>query len=305
VRSATVRNELAEMSEMGYLDQPHTSAGRIPSDQGYRYFVDHMFIFESPDSRTQNQVAATVHQGEVLQVLLTETTAMLSRISRLMSAAVTVSDQKLLARSAMVTALGPESALLVLVLGNGHVQNRLLSCPPGLTLDELGRVNEVLSDLIRDRSLAQIAKLKLPEATGQMAYDKLATASIASLKQMARDLTRGKITVDGEEFLFAQPEFQRDPKALEAFFASVHSDDSVLSALQDPERSAVTIGGENTHDSLRPFSVIRQRFFIGSEEAGTIALIGPTRLDYTASIPLVDFTAQAISQTLTKLLKGS
>jgi heat-inducible transcriptional repressor len=174
-----------------------------------------------------------------------------------------------------------------------------------LTLDELGRVNEMLSDLIRDRSLAQIAKLKLPEATGQLAYDKLATASIASLKQMARDLTRGKITVDGEEFLFAQPEFQRDPKALEAFFASVHSDDSVLSALQDPERSAVTIGGENTHDSLRPFSVIRQRFFIGSEEAGTIAIIGPTRLDYTASIPLVDFTAQAISQTLTKLLKGS
>ena len=301
VKSATVRNEMAEMSELGYLEQPHTSAGRVPSDLGYRYFVDYLIKPKEPEPATKGSVKKAGEEGEALQGLLRETTRALSRTTHLLSAATTIRDGAITVRSALVSAMGPQKALLVLPLSNGDVLNRVLECPPGLTLDEIGQANEALQREIAGKTLRQLQRAKAM-STGSIALDKFLNAIWSNLKSMAKELTRGHLISEGEEFLFAQPEFQRELPLLSDLLETIKDSDVLFDALTSPGESAttVTIGKENKYEDLHRLSVIRQTFYVGQNEAGTIAIIGPTRMPYEAGIPLVNFTAKALSDALTR-----
>lgn len=129
VRSATIRSEMAEMSDLGLLEQPHTSAGRIPSDSGYRYFVYRLIInggVAEPARKTVQNAA----EGDALHEMLRETARSLSRITQLLSVAATVKERDTTVKTAVLSALDPSRALLVIVLSNGHIENRMLEVPP-------------------------------------------------------------------------------------------------------------------------------------------------------------------------------
>lgn len=307
VRSATVRNELAEMADLGFLEQPHTSAGRIPSDQGYRFFVNHLLELEKPSADVTAPVRTAAEEGDVLHEMLRETTRLLSRLTHLLSAATTINEAQLRVRHAVVTALGPESALLVLVLTNGHVENRLLECPPGLGLEDIGRVNERLRETVEGKTLRSLVRAKSPGLVPGGVAEKLLGNAMSVLRLAARDLTKGVVITEGEEFMFAQPEFQRDARALLELIEGITDEDVLTSIHALPDEpgvpQGVSIGREHRNERLRSFSVVRRTFYVGDEEAGTLALIGPTRMSYQSSIPLLDFTAEAVSSTLTRLLK--
>ncbi|HEY0866614.1 MAG TPA: heat-inducible transcriptional repressor HrcA [Fimbriimonas sp.] len=301
VKSATVRNEMAEMSDLGYLEQPHTSAGRIPSDLGYRYYVDRLILKRELEQSTKQRVRDTTDEGDALQGLLRDTASVLSRLTHLLSVATTVRDADVTVRNAVVSALGPARALLVLILSNGHVENRMVDCPPGLTLDDVGLANEQLSAAITGRTLRQITRTKAPAGLGNLAIDRLLSTLWTSLRSMARDLTRGHTVVEGEEFLFGQPEFQRDVGSLSELLEQLTESDVLYEAVgPGAGPRTVTIGRENRDERLRQLSVVRHSFYVGENEAGVIALVGPTRMRYEVSIPLVNFTANALSESLTR-----
>jgi len=303
VKSATVRNELAEMSELGYLEQPHTSAGRIPSDQGYRYYVDRLLLERDVDAQTKQKVRAVAAEGDALQSLLSDAARVLSRFTQLLTVAAITRNAGITVRSALVTALGPTQSLLVLVLDNGHVENRVIEVPPGLTLQDIGSANEALAATAAGQSLVSLAKTKVHSASGNNALDRFQNGLWTALKSLARDLTRGKLVIEGEEYIFTKPEFQRDVAPISELFQNFLGSDEVYAALR-PSSSGTTdvvrIGRENQDERLRPFSIVRSSFFVGEREAGVIALIGPTRMQYDRSIPLVSFTAKALSDSLTK-----
>ncbi|MBX7135430.1 MAG: heat-inducible transcriptional repressor HrcA [Fimbriimonadaceae bacterium] len=304
VRSATVRNELAEMAERGFLEQPHTSAGRIPSDKGYRFYVDHLIVRQEPEAASKQKVREVTQDGEALRELLRETTRVLSRMTHLLSAATTVRDGNLVVRNVVISALGPERALLVVVLSNGHVENRMIECPAGLTLTELGQANEVLAQSAEGKTLRSLAKLKNPGSAANP-HDKLLGTATSALKAMVKDLTRGSLITEGEEYIFGQPEIRRNEEYFRELVQSLENEETLLGALtvRSNEPQTVTIGKENREELLHPLTIVRQTFYVGEDEAGTLALIGPTRMNYDASIPLLNFTAHAISETLTKMLK--
>lgn len=301
VKSATIRNELAEMSEMGYLEQPHTSAGRIPSDQGYRYYVDHVSPKDPPPEETQDALNRNLVSGEVLQSILSGTARQLSRWTQLMSIAATLGTPNLRAKSALVTGLGTDRALLVLVLSNGHVANRMLTCPVGLTLEDIGRTNEALSKLTTDAPLTKLRTLKAPN--GPSASEKLQGAAISAIRGIIDELSQGKVFIEGTEFLFGQPEFHRNPEPFGMLISALEegtwAHDHLLAG---KEHGSLTIGHEHADERLHTFSVIRRPIFVGSEEVAILALLGPTRMNYDASLPLMDYAAQAVSDTLTKML---
>lgn len=305
VRGATVRNELAEMADRGFLEQPHTSAGRIPSDKGYRFYVDHLVMRREPETGTKNAVRQIAQEGGTLKDILQESTRFLSRMTHILSAATTIRDATLIVRNVVVSALGPERALMVAVLSNGHVENRLIECPAGLTLDDLGKANEAIAQLSEGKTLRALSKLKNPSPQGRLPLEKLLQVAATTLRGIAKDLTRGHVITEGEEYMFAQPEFRRSPAQFEDLVKSLESEETLYGALTapSPEPEAVTIGKENREEVLYPLTVVRHSFFVGEDEAGSLALIGPTRMNYDASIPLLAFTARAISETLTKLLK--
>ena len=303
VKSATIRNELAEMSDLGFLEQPHTSAGRIPSDLGYRYYVDRLIVPRPPDVDTKQQVKGVADEGDALQATLRDTAKVLSRLTHLLTVAATVRNQDVSIRNAVVSALGPKQALLVLVLSNGHIENRMLECPTGLTLEDVGYANEVLSSNIAGKRLRNLTKGKAPTG-GSQATEKLIALCWQSIRVVAKDLTRGILITEGEEFMLAQPEFQRDTNTLKALLETLSDSDLLQEAIQSPKDGveSVTIGRENKMETMRQVSVIRNSFYVGDTEAGVIALVGPTRMRYERSIPLVHYTARALSEALTKFL---
>lgn len=305
VKSATIRNELSDLSDLGFLQQPHTSAGRIPSDLGYRYYVDRFIVDPVLSSEAQRQVKNTTEEGDALQELLSETTRALSRLTHLLSAATMVRNPNLVIRSIVVSALGPKQALLVVVLSNGAVVNRMLEVPAELTLTDLGRVNEAVSAHVVGQGLRSVAKAKAPSVTPKSsASEQLRATIFVALKAISKELSKVSVTTDGEEFLFGQPEFQRDAGALSELIDSLKESDVLADALQVPSDTpqAVTIGTEHRSEKMHQLSVVRQSFYVGEHEAGMIALIGPTRMAYDVSIPLVNFTARALSHSLTKFL---
>ncbi len=303
VRSATVRNELAELSELGYLAQPHTSAGRVPSDQGYRYFVDHIVLFQDPTSEDKSLVHSVTKEKLVLHTMLQNTAAMLSRMTRLMTAATTLSHPALTVRSVLLSALSSERALIVVVLSNGHVENRLVEVPAGVTLGDVGIANEKLGAATANESLAAISRLK-PEPTGSHALDRLIATVSAALRGISHDLSKGKVLIEGEEYLFGQPEFQRETEPVQSLLNELHSSEGPVSSMlaAAAPKPAATIGSENPIEALRNFTMIRHTFTVHGDPAGTIALIGPTRMKYDAAIPMLQYTAEALSQTLDQIL---
>lgn len=301
VKSATVRNELAEMSELGYLEQPHTSAGRIPSDMGYRFYVDRLLDKREPDAQSKNKLAEVASEGDVLQNLLRDTTRALSRLTHLMSVATTVKDVGLNIRSAIISAIGPHQALCVFALSNGRIENRLVECPIGLSLQDIGLVNELLGTTVTGKTVRSLAKAKMPTASQSAVADILIASVWTQLKSIVKDATRGMMVAEGEEFMFAQPEFQRDLAALTDFIDYLNSSDVLYDAIgSQVNTQTVTIGRENRQEQLHQMSVVRQSFFVGENEAGVISLVGPTRMAYESGIPLVGYTAKVLSESLTK-----
>lgn len=301
VKSATVRNELADLSDMGYLEQPHTSAGRIPSDLGYRYYVDRLIVNREPETVTKQKVKEAASDGDALQALLRDTARALSRFTQLLTAATTSRDQNVMVRNAIISALGPTQALLVLVLSNGHVENRMIECPTGLTLEDIGRANEVLTAAVGGKSLRALGKQKPPVVGGHLAIDKLLAAIWGNMRNIVRELTRGLMITEGEEFMFAQPEFQRDAPSLALLLDELIESDVLYETLTPSDApQTVTIGKEHRHEEMHQLSVVRHSFYVGDSEAGVIALVGPTRMRYDTSIPLVHYTARALSESLTR-----
>jgi heat-inducible transcriptional repressor len=300
VKSATVRNEMAEMLDLGFLVQPHTSSGRIPTDLGYRYYVDRLIVTRDPEENVKQKLKDSTSDGEALQSLLQDSLRALSRLTQLLAVA-TVHETTVTIRTAVLSALGPKQALMVLVLSNGRVENRMIECPKDLTLDDVGKANDTLTSAIAGKNLRAVSRLKIASTSNSTALDKLMSVALAQVRLIARDITRGTVVTEGEEFLFAQPEFIRDAGTLTELLRDLGESDILFETISPSESAKpVTIGRENRHEQMRNLSIIRHSFFVGNMEAGVVALVGPTRMRYDAGIPLITFTAKALSDSLTR-----
>jgi heat-inducible transcriptional repressor len=297
VKAATVRSEMADITDQGLLDQPHTSAGRIPSDSGYRYYVDRLLEPPLLDRREKKAIQTKVDEEDTLQSLLEGVVRILARTTHLASAAATLRDAEVLVHKAVVTALGPGNALLVLMLRNGAIENRVVACPPELTLEELGRLNDILELTVEGRSLASLVRYRGPAEPNPRIAALLESAG-AELRSTAKDLTRGRLIVDGEEYVVTQPEFQRNPGLGQAVLQALEDEEALREAIVDGLPVPAVIGRENSREPFQALTIIRSSFHIGGEEAGAVAVIGPTRLNYARGFRLVSFVAESVSQSL-------
>lgn len=302
VKGATIRNELSDLAELGYLEQPHTSAGRIPSDRGYRYYVDRLIVASDPETETKNKVKEAADEGDALQDLLSETTRVISRLTHQLTAATVIRNQNIKIKSIVASALGPKQAIVVVVLSNGQVENRMVEVPAELTLSELGAVNEWLTGNLVGLTLRGATRVKhgLSDERGA----RLIGVVFGALRSISKEVNRVSVTTQGEEFLFGQPEFQRETGLLADLLETLKGSEMLAEAIQAPsdQPQMVTIGREHKNPQLQKLSMIRQSFFVGENEAGVIAIIGPTRMAYEKSIPLVSFTARALTDSLTRYL---
>jgi heat-inducible transcriptional repressor len=307
VRSATIRNELAEMEGMGYLEQPHVSAGRIPSDLGYRYYVDYLAHPHQPDTEARHKIKQIVQEGEFLQDILRATTNLLSRITNLMSIATAYKDGNVVVRNVILNFISSNRVLLVLILSNGQVENRIIEWPPELPLSEVNAINAHLEQTIQGKNLKTLSKIKATPSEKEdpkSSTYRFKTTLYSTIHSIAQELSRGNLVVEGEEYMFAQPESKKNARYLEDLIHSLSDQELLYVAFthsEDPKEEVI-IGRENYSIHLYPFTLIKKIFFVGNEEAGIIGLMGPTRLDYDSCIPILHYAANSVTAALTKSL---
>lgn len=297
VSSATVRNEMAELEADGYIHQPHTSAGRIPSERGYRYFVQRLMEEQRIPRSEQLTIRHQFHQVALeREQWLQLGAAVLSRSVH--AAAVVSSPQTKESRVKHFEALLMQEGmgLLVLVLQDGTVKQQLMTVPEGVTQEDLSRAANRLNTVYRNKSRAEIATTE--EALS--AAEDIVQRAVLGL--MAQIDAREAVTVyhDGLVELLDQPEFSsieraraiveilERPQALRDLFPSFPQSDGVQ----------VLIGSDNRRGWMRECAFVLAHYGAAGQFTGVVGVLGPLRLSYGLAIPAVRYVAQIMTELL-------
>jgi heat-inducible transcriptional repressor len=303
---ASVRNVMADLEELGLIAAPHTSAGRAPTQEGLRFFVDAMLevgaIDERERGRISHQIEDSAHQGS-LEDLLTEASQLLSGLSQGAGVVIAAKADMILKHVEFVR-LDALTAMAILVGQDGQVENRIVPLPPGLTASTLTQASNYLSHLVVGHTLAEARALlrrereekraELDELTGRLVDAGLATLSQGSTVAPATVIVRGRANLINDAMA------SDDLKRVRQLFDELESKEGLIALLGDAEKAQgvrIFIGSENKLFSLSGSSVILSPFKDANDKVvGVLGVIGPTRLNYARIVPVVDYTAHVISR---------
>ncbi len=304
---ASVRNVMSDLEQLGLVYAPHTSAGRLPTEIGLRFFVDARMqigdLTENDRKAIEAQVAGA-GQSKPLEAVLTEASGLLSGLSRAAGVVLTAKSNQRLKHVEFVR-LEPERALVVLVAEDGQVENRVLDIPVGLPTSALVEAANFLNARIRGRTLAEV-RLEIEQRLreGQAELDeltqKVVAAGLASWSGGERD--ERKLIVRGQAHLLEDLKALADLERVRLLFDDLETRREVVDLLGRAEQAEgvrIFIGSENKLFSLSGSSTIVAPYHDASGEiVGVLGVIGPTRLNYARIIPMVDYTAKVVSKLL-------
>ena len=304
---ASVRNVMSDLEQLGLVYAPHTSAGRLPTEVGLRFFVDALMqigdLTEEDRKAIEAQVAAS-GQGKSVEAVLTEASGLLSGLSRAAGVVLTAKANPRLKHIEFVR-LEPERALVILVGEDGQVENRVLNLPPGLPASALIEAGNFVNARVRGRSLDEVkSEIEKTLKEGQAELDaltqKIVAAGLASWSGGESD--ERKLIVRGQAHLLEDLRALADLERVRLLFDDLETRREVIDLLgraQQAEGVRVFIGSENKLFSLSGSSTIVAPYHDASGHiVGVLGVIGPTRLNYARIVPMVDYTAKVVSKLL-------
>jgi heat-inducible transcriptional repressor len=297
VSPATVRNEMASLESEGYLVQPHTSAGRIPTDKGYRFFVDHLSGSRSLGLAQRQQVRdffAQAH-GE-LEQMLDDTSKLLSRLTDYAAVVVGPAHEGCVIRSAQLVALGSRLVLLVVVLSNGVVEKHSIETDEDLSDERVAAASAVLARHLSGHALAEV-----PAAprTGDRATDVLASLAVDVLRQQQSRRDADQVFVGGASRMADAFDAVETVRSVLGILEQQYVVVSLLRDVLD-RGLTVAIGTEHGVEPLAECSVVVAPYKAEGEDAGTIGLLGPTRMDYPQALAAVAVVSQRLGSRLSE-----
>ena len=302
--AASIRNVMADLEEMGLLFSRHTSAGRLPTEAGLRFFVDG--LLEIGDLSNEERANIDLHcsaSGRSVEELLTEATSMLSGLSDCAGLVVAPKQDATLKQIEFV-GLSPRRALVVMVCNDGSVENRVIDVPGGVTATELSEATNYLTTRLAGRTLEQgrhsiqaeleAERVELDELTGRVVEAGLAT--------WAGDQDRSTLIVRGQAKLLEDVSAIEDLERIRVLFDALETKKGLLRLIEltgQAEGVRIFIGSENELFGLAGCSIIVAPYVKGRDHiVGAIGVIGPTRLNYGRIIPMVDYTAKVIGRLI-------
>jgi heat-inducible transcriptional repressor len=304
ISPATIRNEMSDMEEMGLIEQPHTSAGRIPSDSGYRYYVDCLMDHPKIDSEDRGIIEreTTLRIAEIQEVI-SHTSKLLSQLTHLTSVVIGPHKGKSPFNQMHFLPYQPGKAIMVIVKENGVVENQIVDIGENVTAEELQQMATVFNQKMRGRSMTEVRRSLLHEIYSELTRQRhLIDNALELLSAVLDDPGDGKdkVYLGGTLNMLNQPEF-RDVEKVKSLFQFFEEGDLIKKLLHpSSDGLTVTIGGENNLKELQDCSVISAIYRVDGEAIGTIGLIGPTRMDYPKAMAMVDFMTRTLTELLTK-----
>ncbi len=308
IKSATIRNEMAELAELGFLRQPHTSAGRIPSDQGYRFYVDHLMVAQELEEGVR-PIWDEEDQALEMERLLRKTCALLTQTTSYTSVATPPRPADTQVRQIFLTPAGDDRLLVVMLLSTGQVENRLL-CPsqsdaPAVSTADIVALGNALNAAFAGQTLDVLPVLptEAPPEFAPALRSLYAMLTVAARQMAQAAVDEDSIYMEGASEILRQPEF-RDVAKIESVLGTLQRGtllfQTLSRALLGPDVTVV-IGAENHVPAMTECSVVTASYYVGTRKRGTIGVVGPTRMNYDRAVPAVGFFSGALSRTLTRL----
>lgn len=300
---ATIRNEMSDLELLGYLEQPHTSAGRIPSAQAYRFYVDALI---EPGTLTDNDMALIDgwynERRRNIDDIFQSTAKTLSRMTQNVSMVLT--NQQTIANFCYLKFLPLDSqhAILCIVADDGSIDTNVVDIPLGMSSEEMDYLAGKMSKLLEDRNLSDISVEILQNVHTDVVEDKLIFSSLLqAVRKMTGRRQEQKVFLGGTKQLLNQPEF-RDVERVRNLLGILEEEKVLKDLLQGGEDSGlkVTIGSENKFTGIQDCSMVQATYRLNSQIVGTMAVLGPTRMEYGKVISVMDYLHKYLKTILDK-----
>lgn len=304
---ATIRNVMADLEDMGYLYQPHTSAGRIPTDRGYRYFVNELLAL--PEQYAPPLASIPNHFGdskrENLNDLLESACSLLSENSQQTGLVMAPSVTNLILKHIQFAKINSTQVLAVFISEMGILQNKILPVESSMTQEKLTSIANYLNAEFSGQSLKSIRK----EIQRRMKHEKehynqlMKRACELWTTLFSEEQKSTEILIEGVNHLLDHPEFSADLKKMKSLMKTVEERDKLIKLLDlcmQRDGLTIIIGEENQDEEMKSCSLVAQNYQMEDEKIGVVAIFGPKRMDYLKMIGIVNSTANNVSEILSK-----
>ncbi len=298
---ATIRNEMADLTSMGLLEQPHTSAGRVPSAAGYRLYVDELmqgYRLSMDETKTINQA---------MEVKMQEVDKMISQVGKLVSKMTNLPAYAVAARSSQRTVKRFDlilaeagSFILVVMLSDNQVQNKLIRLPLDVSQEDLRLLSAVLNASLTELTADEITPELLAKVTRSAAGAASLVPVIVDYTVELLKKTHSEVYMTGQAKLLGQPEYHDVEKAQEVLTSLDEDVISNLPATLSSGTTRILVGPENVAKELKDSSVVITKFDIGDGMQGMIGVVGPTRMDYAKITARLSYFAENLGRMFAK-----
>ncbi|EQB35914.1 MULTISPECIES: heat-inducible transcriptional repressor HrcA [Virgibacillus] len=297
--AATIRNEMADLEDMGFLEKTHSSSGRVPSEKGYRYYVDHLIspsILHEDGDVIKHIVNDGFFEFEQIVQMSAEVLSQLTNYTSIILGP-EIFETKL--KQLQIITLSSNTAVAILVTNTGHVEHRSFTIPTEINPSDLEKLVNILNNQLSGVPIIQLA-------------DKFNTEIVSMLNQYVSDIGKSyqylnevlfhehpvKLYIGGKANMLMQPEFN-DVDKIRSFYSMIENEDKIAHLLKQSNGGIkVSIGQENDVDAIKDFSLITAAYHLGEGQMGTIALLGPTRMEYRRVISLLNILSHEMTDAL-------
>jgi heat-inducible transcriptional repressor len=304
VSPATIRNEMADLEDMGYLEQPHTSAGRVPSDKGYRYYVDCLMSSATDPELSREAVRRVLAiKARMIEDVTRQAARLLAEMTDCLAIAGQPESQPVRIRAVRVVPLDAERALLIVVGEDGSLRSKTLQLGPDLPAEELERIAAAVGSRLEGAAFGGAGLGRLRGLQGEVGqFRQLVDQVLEWLGEQAPGTTE-RVWVDGARNLLKQPEFHDVPKAQSVLSALEREElvDQLLGfpAVSDPGAVTVAIGHELHVQEMEDCSLVTALYVAPGRVLGRIGVLGPKRMNYRTVMRVVELVAGGMTSVLT------
>lgn len=293
VSSATIRNEMAKLEKLGLLEKTHTSSGRIPSQKGYRYYVEHLMVtdLDLPTKNSLQQVFSERHFS--LEEIVDKSCAMLSDMTNLTSIVLGPDGSKQTLQSVQMVPINAQSAVAIIVTDSGHVENKIFSFKQDVTPKDLQTCCDIFNKQLKGTPISEVVN-KMEEIRPLMSAqisrsEVLFEAFVTAFMKFATE----KVAVHGRSNMLYQPEFCNLDK-LKKLMSVLENGDLFQKWTDQAGNVAIHVGQRNEVLQIGDVSVISTKFHYNSEEEGQLMVVGPNRMQYSKVVALMDYMSDVI-----------
>ncbi len=296
--SATIRNEMSDLEELGFLDQPHISSGRVPSVKAYRLYVDS--LLESGSIRQESSLELTRHFSKHIRRIedvVERATQVLSELTNYTAIALLPEDLSQSIRSIQLVQVSPDTALIVVVMMEGTFHNRLIKISPNLSKNTLDNISNILTEHLSGKKITEVPTILGAVLSNLNLHADFASNLYESLDNFFDDGTQKKLKTGGASNLFNYPEYLSVDKA-KHLLSLLDAQEELIGFLRQKGEMAfsVHIGPETGIEGLQDVSLITATYSTSKDAKGTIGIIGPTRMPYKQIIEILNTIGREITQ---------